>query len=952
MSEKLGSMLDAAKEYARSGIPILPLNHVIDGKCSCGSPRCDKPGKHPLAAAVPHGLKQASSDLELVTTWWTTWPDANIGGVLGEGVGLVLDVDPRNGGSDSLQELLQEHGRLPEGPTAATGGGGQHYWFAWPGGEVRKATGFRDGLDLQSTGSYVVLPPSNHASGRVYTWETPLGSLKLPMIPPWLLEAAEEGKKALRPPSTPQGGPIASGMRNATLTSIAGRLRRAGAGSESILAELRSANAARCQPPLPETELHAIARSVARYEPAGDPESVRSVPALDSNDGSSNPWAQRTGWAEEPALKIIMKEKTDREGNTEVVPVEEGYVIYNQLVEERFYRPFRTVGGELRIAIPTTHGLEISDPLDESFVDRIGYALFTTAGEPIPVRKLTVAQKALAGRASARSLPAERVVELWLRAAPAEGFSSLLDLADAQRRCISLKPEGWTIQQLGHPVFDQKRHMRALPEPVRSSKPEGDFERVGKLWRFVPLAASSDMPGDDPRLLALALLVQFLVAPASPKTVAVLTGEEGIGKSSAASRLEEVVDPSVTPLVKPPEDDDDLMTLAANHATINIDNISYISPELSDNLARLSTGISLPHRRLYSDGDEVIVSALPQIILNGITATPRMADLLRRCVFLNIIPPEAAIPRAQLAEEWARAHPEILGGLLDLACRTLGVLRDSPPPPESSSMADFVRVGQSMTRAMGRSREEFLSAWKVNVERQGVAAAEDPWVSVLHEYFGNVRAGEPTGRRPEDVVKWINESAAHAFPRGVTSVQLGVAISRAKKTLAKMGVIIGKSSAHGITTYRRLEAEENRHLTSKLDEWQNGGSTSTSSSGPLPEKVRPESGVAGNYREEVGGGAVQPPPDSGGGALNLHPTSSQPPPGQVDLSIPSTFPASGGGGGGDSTLAPGGEGGPAPAGRGDKDDVQPPSEESFYTGPPGQGSTRADALRRRLGPEA
>ena len=57
-------------------------------------------------------------------------------------------------------------------------------------------------------------------------------------------------------------------QRNATLTSLAGAMRRKGFGEAAIHAALLAENAERCHPPLPEAEIARIARSVSRYAPA------------------------------------------------------------------------------------------------------------------------------------------------------------------------------------------------------------------------------------------------------------------------------------------------------------------------------------------------------------------------------------------------------------------------------------------------------------------------------------------------------------------------------------------------------------------------------------------------------------------------------------------------------------------------------------------------------------
>jgi len=55
-----------------------------------------------------------------------------------------------------------------------------------------------------------------------------------------------------------QGGPIPLSMRNDTLTSLAGTMRRRGMTRAEMLAAILEVNAGRCKPPLPEQEVRKI----------------------------------------------------------------------------------------------------------------------------------------------------------------------------------------------------------------------------------------------------------------------------------------------------------------------------------------------------------------------------------------------------------------------------------------------------------------------------------------------------------------------------------------------------------------------------------------------------------------------------------------------------------------------------------------------------------------------
>ena len=524
---------------------------------------------------------------------------------------------------------------------------------------------------------------------------------------------------------------------------------------------------------------------------------------------SKGPWVGRAGWEEEKGIPIKTEKRNVRrhgKSEEEEVPVEEGYEIYNSLVSERHYRPFRTTAGEVRIAIPGPGGLEIVDPCNNeggpasSFIDRLGYSLYMVGGDKVPFRELAIASTALIRRALSRELPSQRVVRLWLRVAPDGHLRTRLDLCDSSRRCVLITPAEWKVETVGHPVFDAKSGMLPLPEPIPSVDPKDGWKRIERLWEHIPIAEPKGAV--DSRLLLLAELVQFLVAPSSARTVAAIVGPEGIGKSSTAERIQGLVDPSESGPVKPPKDDEAFENLAVNHAVVNLDNVSNISLELSDNLARLTTGIGLPRRKLYTNSEEMILRAHAWVVLNGITATPRAADLLRRAVFLDVERPAEIIPLEELRPRWEQALPELLGGLLDLAVLTLRVLRDHTPPLQSSSMADFVRIGQAVASAMGRERSEFIVAWQANLERQGAAAAEDAWVSALAEYF-SLRGPEAEAVRSKDIALWIGENCRTLFERPVTATSVGMAIQRSQETLKKLGIYVGSRLVDGTTRYFR-----------------------------------------------------------------------------------------------------------------------------------------------------
>jgi hypothetical protein len=272
-----------ARQYAARGIVVFPVHTMRDGSCSCGIQGCHSPAKHPR---TERGFKDATNDLNQIAAWWEQWPDANIG--MPTAGFLVLDVDPRNGGDESLAALVAEHGPLPETAEQATGGGGRHIIFRHPGRRLPKT--LAPGIDLKGEGGYIVVAPSIHASGKRYQWHGGRANgLLHPANPPgWLLERIEGARNGAGAQDTVDPDKWPPGERNNRLTSIAGTMRRRGVSKEAITAALLEENQHRCDPPLPEGEVRSIAESVASYKPADNREPTRTDDSGESDFCHSN----------------------------------------------------------------------------------------------------------------------------------------------------------------------------------------------------------------------------------------------------------------------------------------------------------------------------------------------------------------------------------------------------------------------------------------------------------------------------------------------------------------------------------------------------------------------------------------------------------------------------------------------------------------------------------------
>ena len=252
---------------------VFPLHWTDDaGMCSCGNAECGGPGKHPR---TPKGCLDATTDADAIRAWWSRWPDANVGIATGSGL-VVIDVDPRSGGDDTIVDLRRALGELPDTVECLTGGGGRHVYLA-TAVEIRNSAGVLGaGVDVRGDGGYVVAPPSRHASGRAYAWESSSrpDEVDVADVPKAWLDAMTARPK-LRALPGGKGEPFPEGQRNASLYKRACSMRSSGFDQPAILAAIMAENDVRCVPPLDPAEVKAIVASACKH-PEGHSDEVKA----------------------------------------------------------------------------------------------------------------------------------------------------------------------------------------------------------------------------------------------------------------------------------------------------------------------------------------------------------------------------------------------------------------------------------------------------------------------------------------------------------------------------------------------------------------------------------------------------------------------------------------------------------------------------------------------------
>jgi hypothetical protein len=356
-------------------------------------------------------------------------------------------------------------------------------------------------------------------------------------------------------------------------------------------------------------------------------------------------------------------------------------------------------------------------------------------------------QSALADACMVIDGQAQRVepVELHLRVA-AHHAALVLDLGDATGRAVVIKPTGWRVVDEPPVRFRRTAATGALPEPIRGGS-------LNALWYAVNVAKRY-------RPLVLAVLVAALI-PDLPHPVVAITGEQGVGKSTATRRLASIIDPSPAQLRKAPRDVEAWTTAAAGSWVVALDNLSAMLDWLSDALCRLTNGDGDLRRRLWTDGDLHVIAFRRVAIINGIDLGALRGDLADRLVHivLDVISPDQRRLDRDLETGWQQAHPRVLGAVLDLTVKVLAAL-PGIHLDELPRMADYARILAAVDQVLGtdglttyRGLADDLAQDAVTSDPVLVALTttiRDKWSGTSAELLRAITKLDDHGRPPKD----------------------------------------------------------------------------------------------------------------------------------------------------------------------------------------------------------
>lgn len=361
---------------------------------------------------------------------------------------------------------------------------------------------------------------------------------------------------------------------------------------------------------------------------------------------------------------------------------------------------FRDSYGDSFIAVNVDGVRQIWPCKSKQFRQWLSLIYWNTYKTALPSEARTSAINTIEGSASFE----KQTIPLECRNAWIDG-TLWYDLTNINWQAVKITKDGWEIVDNPPILFRRYVHHRPQVTPVVG----GD---VKLLLKYFNISDSKQ------RILILVHMVSVFI-PDIAHPILLIHGPQGSCKSTFCRLYRLTGDPSVIEISSMPETHKELVQTIAHNSLLFFDNVSFISNAVSDILCKAVTGSSFPKRELYSDDDDIIYTFKRCLGINGINMVAMRPDLLERSIILELdrIDPKDRKQEKELMEEFRNDLPSIMGGIFDILVKALSIKPDIKLT-EFPRMADFAIWGCAIAEALSIPRQEFLDAYKANVELQ------------------------------------------------------------------------------------------------------------------------------------------------------------------------------------------------------------------------------------------
>ncbi|SPE25206.1 hypothetical protein SBA6_100020 [Candidatus Sulfopaludibacter sp. SbA6] len=359
-----------------------------------------------------------------------------------------------------------------------------------------------------------------------------------------------------------------------------------------------------------------------------------------------------------------------------------------------------------RLPVPSSGGFRILPVRSPAFRDWFFHEFYTRYNLPPAPRAFHALLNHLEAEANHHDQHNRRL-DVWRRIGSLGGpipTHILLDLANSDGQYVEISPDGWKTTAGPGVLLQTSRSTVSLPAP----KPGPQAPALGPLDA---LRSCLNLPSRAAWLRCLAWLLSAL-RPYGPFPFLILQGPPSSGKSFAARMLRSMIDPCTSPFTPIPSSVRDLLTLARHNWILAFDHISTLSPQLTDALCRLSSGLGATFREAPGPAHEPLQQHYKRPIL--LTVTEHWScppDIAKRALIVTFPPLTSGLrPEASLIAVIDEAWKGILGALCSAVSTALGRMPQMNLP--TGRCASALAWAMAASPALGATEEEMQLAFE------------------------------------------------------------------------------------------------------------------------------------------------------------------------------------------------------------------------------------------------
>lgn len=358
-------------------------------------------------------------------------------------------------------------------------------------------------------------------------------------------------------------------------------------------------------------------------------------------------------------------------------------------------------------------------------------------------------------------------------------------------KLVKITKDGWEMidfKGMVNPENDEfvfLRNSNQLPQVMPSDTPD-----IKPMYKYFTLE-------DDEKTKFMVQDVITMYKPDIQQPIRQHAGPTDAGKSFKTKVTISLVDPGIArdghgiSTTTPPAE---MIRLAHAGYLLAYDNVSGITKDQNDTLARISTGVNQDTRALFTnDISFAYESFMRPVVINGISTTGTETDVLNRSALFEInLKHKDNIKKINKAFEEDKPH--MIAAIFDILSKALQYqdeMEEIALPP-AVRLRDYAHFGCAVSKAMGNDPEDFLNYYMSTFnERDIIAVENNPIWAPLLKYLEIHGEFKGTPQELLDVLQVmftaIGKTPPFDFP--MRPQDLGTEIKKIEKNFFSLGVI-------------------------------------------------------------------------------------------------------------------------------------------------------------------